>query len=50
MERETLNLQPQTSHNHEILGGRDADKRSESDLELSQIPKERPVVRLRVLS
>lgn len=40
VEMETLNLQPQTSHNHAILGGWGADKRSESDWELSQIPKE----------
>lgn len=40
VEMETLNLQPQTSRNHAILGGWGADKRSESDWELSQIPKE----------
>lgn len=40
---ETLNLQPQTSHNHAILGGWDTDKRSEPDWELSQIPRERPL-------
>lgn len=39
---EPLNLQPQTGHNRAILRGWGADKRSESDWELSQIPKERP--------